>query len=120
MRWCALALVLAGLMQAGHAQTTVDAPGATLRWLDRTTGDRQDIPLLVDKSAPAGSLLVTLKACRYPEGLINQDAYAFVEVEEVNLQQTIFAGWMIASSPGLNALEHPRYDLWVLRCQDGG
>ncbi|MGB0800115.1 MAG: DUF2155 domain-containing protein, partial [Planktomarina sp.] len=26
-------------------------------------------------------------------------------------------GWMVASSPALNALEHPRYDIWVLRCK---
>ena len=35
---------------------------------------------------------------------------------ELNREQTIFSGWMLASSPALNALEHPRYDVWVLRC----
>ncbi|MEM1379301.1 MAG: DUF2155 domain-containing protein [Pseudomonadota bacterium] len=29
----------------------------------------------------------------------------------------IFKGWMFASSPALNALEHPTYDVWVISCK---
>lgn len=29
----------------------------------------------------------------------------------------IFRGWMFASSPALNALEHPVYDVWVIDCK---
>lgn len=29
----------------------------------------------------------------------------------------IFAGWMFASSPALNPLEHPVYDVWVIDCK---
>ncbi|MAN73150.1 MAG: cellulase [Henriciella sp.] len=29
----------------------------------------------------------------------------------------LFSGWMFASSPGLSALEHPVYDVWVIRCK---
>ncbi|MEL6359838.1 MAG: DUF2155 domain-containing protein [Pseudomonadota bacterium] len=29
----------------------------------------------------------------------------------------IFSGWMFASSPALNALEHPVYDVWVISCE---
>ena len=31
--------------------------------------------------------------------------------------QPVFSGWMIASSPALNALDHARYDVWVMRCK---
>ena len=31
----------------------------------------------------------------------------------------VFSGWMFASSPALNPLEHPVYDVWVLSCHDG-
>lgn len=30
--------------------------------------------------------------------------------------ENIFRGWMFASSPALNALEHPVYDVWVINC----
>ncbi|MEM6413412.1 MAG: DUF2155 domain-containing protein [Pseudomonadota bacterium] len=29
----------------------------------------------------------------------------------------IFSGWMFASSPALNPLEHPVYDVWVIDCE---
>lgn len=29
----------------------------------------------------------------------------------------IFSGWMFASSPGLNAVEHPVYDVWLTDCK---
>ena len=31
--------------------------------------------------------------------------------------ENIFRGWMFASSPALNALEHPVYDVWVIDCK---
>ena len=31
-------------------------------------------------------------------------------------QKRIFSGWMYASSPGLNGVEHPLYDVWVISC----
>lgn len=33
-------------------------------------------------------------------------------------EELLFSGWMFASSPGLSALEHPVYDVWVIRCTD--
>lgn len=29
----------------------------------------------------------------------------------------IFSGWMFASTPGLSALDHPVYDVWVIDCK---
>jgi hypothetical protein len=46
---------------------------------------------------------------------------AFVEVDEVQLDDSlkrIFSGWMFAQSPGLNAVEHPIYDVWLINCRD--
>jgi hypothetical protein len=45
----------------------------------------------------------------------------FVEVEEVaadSSRSKIFSGWMFAESPGLNAVEHPIYDVWLTGCRD--
>lgn len=35
-----------------------------------------------------------------------------------NEQVNIFKGWMLSSSPALNAIEHPVYDVWLLKCID--
>ena len=39
-----------------------------------------------------------------------------LEIVETGDENRLFAGWMIASAPALSALEHPRYDIWVIRC----
>ena len=44
-------------------------------------------------------------------------------MDEVTLQgdiKRIFTGWMFAASPGLHAVEHPIYDVWLIDCKDGG
>ena len=69
-----------------------------------------------------GALQLTTRACytRPPTETANTDA--FVEVDEVTLQgevKRIFTGWMFASSPGLHAVEHPIYDLWLTDCRGG-
>jgi hypothetical protein len=65
---------------------------------------------------------VTPRACysRPPTETPNTDA--FVEVDEVTLQgeiKRIFTGWMFAASPGLHAVEHPIYDVWITDCKGG-
>ncbi len=45
---------------------------------------------------------------------------SFVEVDEIQLdgqEKRIFTGWMFAESPGLNAVEHPVFDVWLTDCQ---
>jgi hypothetical protein len=44
------------------------------------------------------------------------DAYAFLRIRDVREDTARFSGWMFASSPALSALDHPRYDVWVLSC----
>ena len=68
-----------------------------------------------------GALQVTPRVCysRPPTETPNTDA--FVEVDEVTLQgeiKRIFTGWMFAASPGLHAVEHPIYDVWLTDCKN--
>jgi hypothetical protein len=68
-----------------------------------------------------GALQVTPRICytRPPTETPNTDA--FIEVDEVTLQgevKRIFTGWMFASSPGLHAVEHPIYDVWLTDCKN--
>ncbi|MGB0798933.1 MAG: DUF2155 domain-containing protein [Planktomarina sp.] len=99
------------------AQRASEGAAAQLRWLDRTTGDLQDYVLAVGETQQMGPLSVTLHGCRYPEGQISRDAFAHLQINDHLRSDADFAGWMVASSPGLNALQHPRYDVWVIRCR---
>ncbi len=91
--------------------------GAVLRGLDRVAGTTDDISLSIGESTRVGHLIVMLEDCRYPVENPAGEAYAWIDVFDTRADDMIFSGWMIASSPALNALDHARYDLWVLRCR---
>ena len=93
--------------------------GAVLRWLDRTAGETGEIEVGNASAVMVGKLHVELGECRYPAGNPAGDAFAYLTVHPEKDVQPIFSGWMVASSPALNAMEHPRYDIWVLRCTTG-
>lgn len=112
---CALCVVL-GSVVAASAQQAANASGAVLRGLDKYSGEVVDITLPVGTSAKFGRLIVTLTECRFPAGDPSGNAFAGLQILEDGKDEIVFSGWMVASSPALNALEHPRYDIWVMRC----
>ena len=94
--------------------TSVDA--TKLRFLDKVAGTAWDITLKEGETLTLGKLLIIIGECRYPLANPAGDAFAFITVVADAGEAEIFRGWMIASSPGINALDHVRYDLWPLRC----
>lgn len=109
---CAL-LVGAG---GAYAQEATTATGGVLRALDKFSGDVVDIQMEAGRVAQFGRLAIVLRECRYPAGNPAGDAYAAVEIAEQGRDGTIFSGWMIASAPALSAMDHARYDVWLMRC----
>lgn len=107
-------LVVVG--SAASAQQTQNGHGAVLRALDKTSGTTVELILENGQMASIGLLKIVLNECRYPDGNPAGDAYAEMEISETGRAGTVFSGWMIASAPALHALEHPRFDVWVMRC----
>ncbi|WP_299149296.1 DUF2155 domain-containing protein [uncultured Tateyamaria sp.] len=101
---------------AGAQQETETATGAVLRGLDKFSGNVVDIELASGSTATFERLNITLTECRYPAGNLSGNAFAGLEITETGRDDTVFSGWMIASAPALNAMEHARYDVWVIRC----
>lgn len=103
-----------------HAQSqqiqTATANGAVLRVLDKINGEIEDLRLPNGGAGVVWRMQIELGECRYPVGNPTGDAYAFVTLRQNGLDEPLFRGWMIASAPALNALDHPRYDVWVIRC----
>ena len=95
----------------------LEGVGGQLRVLDKLTGAVTDLDLISGQTAQLGFLTVTLRACRYPLDNPSGDAFAFVDVSNTREQERLFQGWMLASAPALNAMDHPRYDVWALRCK---
>ena len=95
---------------------TATGTGAVLRVLDKINGEVMDLELRNGAGQAAWRVQVELGECRYPAGNPSGDAFSFVTLREQGEAEPLFRGWMIASAPALNALDHPRYDVWVIRC----
>ena len=115
MRWGWLALAILALPQVVEAEI-VQAGGARLRVLDKMSGVVSDYDLATGATQVQGRLTVQLDECRYPADLPSAEAFAHLTIMDSDLTEPAFAGWMVASSPALSALDNPRYDVWVLRC----
>lgn len=104
----------------GVAVQTGTGTGAVLRTLDKTSGQVVDVEMSSGQTMAYGPLQVTLHECRYPANNPSGDAFALLQIVDARAVEELFAGWMVATSPALNALEHPRFDVWVLRCRGTG
>ena len=120
-----LRLISAGLL----ALTLVPSPASAARiankfavfsGLDKITGRITTFDVAVDETVQFGTLQVTPRACYTRSQDEAPKTDSFVEVDEITLDRQIrriFSGWMFADSPGLNAVEHPVYDVWLKDCK---
>jgi hypothetical protein len=109
-----------GLREAAlqSPERTIAVERVQLRGLDTLNGTTRDLDLAVGETVAYGHLEVTVEACRVPEDDPEADAQAFLLIRDIREDRPRFAGWMFASSPALSALDHPRYDVWVLSCSN--
>ena len=90
-----------------------------LQGLDKVTARVHTFEAPLKSTIRFGTLEIIARQCdkRPPEE--TPESAAFLDVLEVRQgepTQSLFRGWMFASSPALSALEHPVYDVWVLDC----
>ncbi|WP_426215999.1 DUF2155 domain-containing protein [Methylobacterium sp. NFXW15] len=97
-------------------------PTAVFSGLDKITGRIVSFEVAVDETVQFGALQLTPRVCYSRPPTEPAKTTAFLEVDEVTLDnkyRRIFTGWMFASSPGLHAIEHPIYDVWLVDCKGG-
>ncbi|MEM9523852.1 MAG: DUF2155 domain-containing protein [Pseudomonadota bacterium] len=111
-----ISLTLALAAPMASSQPVTHAPGGVLRVLDKVAGASQDVEVPNGGWFETGGLKVTLWECRYPQDDPSSEAFARLTIEGRSGGSELFNGWMVATSPALNALDHHRYDVWVLRC----
>jgi hypothetical protein len=105
-------------------QPLADAPGTTLmlRGLDKITGKPTNIVAPIGKPVQFATLTITARYCYSTPPSETPETSAFVQIDDHRPDQSqkrIFSGWMYASSPGLNGMQHPLYDVWVIDCSNG-
>ena len=122
VRWvlvCAgAAAVSAGTARAAWAQR-IENTAAVFAALDKVTAKISRLEVPLNQTASFGALKLTPRVCYTRAPTEPPKTTSFVEVDEVMLdskERRIFTGWMFADSPGLNAVEHPVFDVWLIDC----
>ena len=102
-------------------------PGSVvvLRGLDKVTARTRDFEINIGETAQFGALSITAHYCRRRPPEETPETYAFLQIRDrrtdgfgVDVEgEQIFSGWMFASRPAQNPLEHAVYDVWVLDCR---
>jgi hypothetical protein len=120
---CAAHVAVLVALAASAGAEPIRNPIAAFAGLDKITGTITRFEVNIDEFRRFGSLDVRARVCNTRPDTEQPKTMAFVEVEEVLLDgasERVFTGWMLAESPGLNAVEHPVYDVWLTGCRDPG
>ncbi|HUE66494.1 MAG TPA: DUF2155 domain-containing protein [Rhizomicrobium sp.] len=92
-----------------------------LRGLEKITGRPTNITAPVGKPVHFATLTITARYCYSTPASETPETAAFVQIEDHRPDQQarrVFSGWMYGSTPGLNGVEHPLYDVWVISCNN--
>ena len=90
--------------------------------LDKVTAKTSSIRLAVGDKKFFGPLEIKALKCQISEGKNTLDTVAYLQVKDLsskdNNQVFLFNGWTFASSPTLQSIDHPIYDLWINSCEN--
>lgn len=96
------------------------ALGVMLGGIDKVAARTAKFEANLKQKVFYNTLIITAYACKTRPPEEPPESAAFLEIQERKpdgTTQKLFSGWMFASSPALNALEHPVYDVWVVGCK---
>lgn len=118
-----------GVAPANPAAAPIQPPAAPpgpmtlmLRGLDKITGRPTEITAPIGKPVRFATLIITARYCYSTPASETPETSAFVQIDDKRPDQParrVFSGWLYASSPGLNAVDHPLYDVWAISCKGG-
>lgn len=112
-----LSLIL--LSSVAFANNYSDTNTARMQAMDKITGRVNEIDIPINSEVNFGSFSIVVRRCVSSSPEETPENIAFVDIADTYNTQTptnIFKGWMLSSSPALNAVEHPIYDIWLLKC----
>ncbi len=117
--WLVTLFAAIGLLPATSNAQILKNEVAVFAALDKVTARISRLEIELDQTVRFGALKVTPRVCNSRPPTEPPKTTSFVEVDEIKLDGTkrrIFTGWMFAESPGLHAVEHPVFDVWLTGC----
>ena len=111
--------VAASAVFVGSANAQIVRNTAQMQAMDKITGKVEIIDIPVNTEVKYGSFSVVVRSCKTRPPEETPENFAFVDVVDNPIKAepvNIFKGWMLSSNPAINPVEHPIYDIWLLKC----
>ena len=93
-----------------------------LKALDKITAKTSSIRVAVGEKNFFGPLEIKALKCQLSEDKDTSDTVAYIQVKDLSSKDNnrvfLFNGWTFASSPTLQSIDHPIYDLWITSCEN--
>ena len=93
-----------------------------IKALDKVTAKTSAMRLAIGEKKFFGPLEIKALKCQLTEHNDFTDTVAYLQVKDLsskdNNQVFLFNGWTFASSPTLQSIDHPIYDLWIIGCEN--
>lgn len=115
------AVMLSLAVCSGASAQRIENKVAVFAALDKVTARISKVEAHLGETVKFGSLKFTPRVCYSRPATEQPKTTSFVDVDEVLLngqEKRLFSGWMFAESPGLHAVEHPVFDIWLTDCKE--
>lgn len=110
-----------GVMSHAAFAAEISTNAALMQAMDKVTGRVNKITVPVNSKVTYGDFSLVLRACKKRPAEETPENFAFIDVTDKSFgenEYNIFRGWVVSSTPGISAIEHPIYDIWLLECID--
>ncbi|MEE1111261.1 MAG: DUF2155 domain-containing protein [Alphaproteobacteria bacterium] len=98
------------------ANAYIEKSTAVLRVLDKDAGKVYEHSVTVGDTLQFGKLNIIVKNCKQTDPFQAEDFFAFIEISERDKGQ-VYGNWMSRNEPGQTPLQHPDYDVWLVKCE---
>lgn len=108
-------------LSLGANATEINTNTAIMQAMDKITGHVSLVEVPVNQEVKFGTFSILVRECKTRTPEETPENFAFVDIVDATPKGNkinIFKGWMLSSSPALNAVAHPVYDVWLLKCTD--
>lgn len=98
------------------ADAYVNRNAAVVKIMNKDAGKVQQVVIPVNQEVQFEKIFINVRSCKQTDPFQAEDFFAFLEISERDKGQ-IFGGWMSRNEPGQNPLQHPDYDVWLVKCE---
>ena len=117
-------IIFLSIYKTPLASQWIEGNKLVIQGLDKITARIKTFEIKVGVPKKFGVLHLNLQKCVFSKPLNEPESIAYIKVLDksekysVNKDKSsIFEGWIFASSPALNAMEHPVYDVSLISCK---